>query len=485
MAGGNFINYDKVLPGYYANYATEEELSFSPGTRGVVVVPKFMKWGADGVVIDISSPTQCLDALGYDYSDPELWWLREIFLGTNRTPAPSLVRIVRVLPAAAAKATVTISPLVCTAKYKGTRGNDIKVAIVGDPDALDSAVYYRVWVRTFVDDVLMDEQTVGTFIAASDPGNVQPTVAMLQNNAWVDFSGTGNLAVAAATALVGGADGGASTGDTDPDGNAIVQPTASEYAAVLDTLVRPLLFNILICESRLATAKDLFVSFIQDMGANEGKYCQVVTGYKDTQTILNQEYAIFIANGYTKTDGSIIDAQNACFWLGGAEAGCPYNASLTYAYHMSAADCYPRLSSSQMVAYTQAGVLCFLDNYGQISVCSDIDNLHSFTKDRGYSLSKNRIIRTLQTILNSIYEISHKSIIGAVDNNPDGRSELRAALIQFLKSVESARGIQNFTGGDESELAVSPGAKADEVIVDFVIQPVDSVEKIYNQIKVR
>lgn len=89
---------------------------------------------------------------------------------------------------------------------------------------------------------------------------------------------------------------------------------------------------------------------------------------------------------------------------------------------------------------------------------------------------KNRLIRTLDGINNDITEIFESNYVGKINNNADGRSLLRATLIEYFNELQRMNAIQNFTAED---VTVNPGNDSDAVVIDCFVQPVDSVEKIY------
>jgi len=63
-----------------------------------------------------------------------------------------------------------------------------------------------------------------------------------------------------------------------------------------------------------------------------------------------------------------------------------------------------------------------------------------------------------------------------VNNNADGRSLLRATLIEYFNELQRMGAIQNFVTED---VTVASGTSSDAVVIDCYIQPVDSIEKIY------
>ncbi|GAE89527.1 phage tail sheath N-terminal beta-sandwich domain-containing protein [Acetivibrio straminisolvens] len=186
IGGGVFTIQNKVLPGAYINFVALGTRIVT-GSRGVAALPVALNWGPDSKIITIDAGDfnkQSMALFGYDPTAPELLLIREAF---KRAKTLKLYRI-NGAGGSAAKATKTIGGITVTAKYNGTRGNDIKILIqtnVDDETKKD--------VITYLGTVEVDRQTV---VNASE----------LVANDYVTF-GSGTLTNAAATALTGGANG--------------------------------------------------------------------------------------------------------------------------------------------------------------------------------------------------------------------------------------------------------------------------------------
>ena len=57
----------------------------------------------------------------------------------------------------------------------------------------------------------------------------------------------------------------------------------------------------------------------------------------------------------------------------------------------------------------------------------------------------------------------------------------KAAIVGYLLDIQANNGIQNFIADD---VEVLPGTDIDAIVVNIVIQAVDSIEKIYMTIEV-
>lgn len=250
--------------------------------------------------------------LGYPMTDPALRFLQQIFRGTK--PAPQVRPGAAVSPDAtsSAQATATMTPLTATAKYPGVRGNAITVSVVQLPDQESQ---YQV--STIVDGLVVDQQTAAK-------------VEDLVPNAWVTWSGTGNLAANAGTPLKGGEDGTVEN---------------AGYSAFL-TAIEPYRFDVLIYDGSDATTLTAMSGFVKRMCEDNGRYCQLVASFT---TGPDSRYCIDVQSGAVLGDGIKLTKQQMCWWVGGAEAGAKANESLTYASHPDATAPDPVLTNAQVI----------------------------------------------------------------------------------------------------------------------------------------
>lgn len=221
------------------------------------------------------------------------------------------------------------------------------------------------------------------------------------------------------------------------------------------------------------TNKLTIATWIESMRENEGVKVQVVFAnyVADSEAIINVHQGIKLANGTTLTAAQVV------VWVAGITAGVSINKSNAGQKYVGAIDVVPRMTKTEMEAAITAGKFIFkVDTAQNVTVVYDINSLTTETSDKGKIFKKNRVIRTIDGINNDIVEIFESNYVGKVNNNADGRSLLRATLIEYFNELQRLNAIQNFTAED---VAVSPGVDSDAVIIDCYIQPVDSVEKIY------
>ena len=447
MAGGTWTSQNKKIPGVYINVKSSGNVAPSAGDRGTVAIAEPLSWGISGEVMEITPGEDLRPYIGYDITNEKALFLREMMKGSERTAGPSKILLYRPAGTGGVKASATIGQLTVTALYEGARGNDITIIIEEQVDKEDT---YDI--STVIDGTVADTQAV-------------TDLSKLAANAWVTFSGTGTtITETAGIALTSGAD-----------------PTVSsaDYANFL-TAIEPYQFDILVYDGTESTVIQAVASFVERISNNVGQKCQAVMA-GESAAKCNSEFVIAVQNGVKLDDGTSLTAQQATWWVGGAEAGALYNQSLTYAQYPNAVEANPKLTDAQAEAAVLAGYLCFIDSFDSVKVCTDINSLTSFSVDKGEEFAKNRVMRVLMQLCNDAYRQFSLYYIGKIDNNETGRSLLKGWLVGYLNDMQANGGIQNFTAED---VTVSAGKTVDAVVIEVWIQPVDSVEKIYMNVSV-
>jgi hypothetical protein len=444
MAGGNWTSQNKIIPGVYINTRSRGDVTASIGEKGVVAICEPLSFGPTGVISEYIPGTDPTPIIGSDLTSADALFLREMTKGSALTKGPKKVLIYRPTGTSGVEATATVGALTATAKYVGTRGNDITIII-----AANAVTGYDI--VTSVGGAIVDTQTVS---------DLKDLVA----NDWVTFSGTGTtITTTAGTALTGG-----------------VNPTVStsDYSAFL-TALEPYTFDIVCYDGSDATVRTAMKAFVVRVSNEIGKKCQVVMS---GATAMDSEWVINVNNGVKLADGTTLTAGQATWWVAGAEAGALYNQSLTFAIYPEAVEANPKKTNAQVETAIQAGDIVFIDDFGDVKLCTDINTLTTFSVEKGSEFSKNRVMRTLNQICNDVYEYFSKYFIGKLDNNDTGRNLMKAWVVKYLNEMQANNGIQNF---DAEDVSVTQGNTLDSVLVDIAIQPVDSVEKVYATITVR
>lgn len=440
MAGGTWQSQNKIRAGAYINFVGVAKGLMTVGDRGIVALPLPLTWGAEGTLIEVLSTDMLTNdaraLVGCNAFDSEA----KLLAGALTYAYKALVyRTTK----GGAKAKVTLGNLVVTAKYAGTFGNQIQVSIAKDTDSGIFTVY------TYVKGSVVDTQRV-------------VEIADLDNNDYVVFSGTGALAETAGSTLNGGTDG-----------------TATNDFGEFFELIKMAKWQVLAMFSTELQVQANTINLIKTLREEEGRYVQAVVcnnATVDYEGIINSVCGAVI-NGveYSVSDFVAIVA--------GMTAGASFNESNTARKIEGATKIIGELTDADIKKGLQKGhFILSTSSSGNIKVEQDINSLHTFTIDKGYVFSKNRVIRTLDEIGTTTCVTWEDNYMGKVDNNEDGRTAFKADLIQYANELMRLNGITEFDSLED--LKVERGSDIDVVLVDWNVKPVDSMEKLYMTVAV-
>ena len=307
----------------------------------------------------------------------------------------------------------------------------------------------------FIVQTLLDGQAVDSQVVSAISGLVA--------NDYVEWSGTGTLAVNTGVKLTGGTNGEASL---------------TNYSAFLSAL-EVQRFDILIYDGTDTSTKQAVCNFVKSQSNDEGIKCQaVVSNFNNPD---NECVISVYPQSVTLVDGTVLANEELTWWVGGSSAGAKANESLTYAAYTDAVSASPLLTAQQQRDAISAGQLCLISEYGSIKVLTDINCFRTLRVEKGQLFKKNRVIRTLFGTCNDIYETFSRYYIGAVDNDEEGRKSFKAEIINILNRYQGLRALQNV---DVDDVTVLKGTDSDAIVIELYEQPVDSVEKIYINITI-
>lgn len=427
LGGGTYLVQNKTLPGTYINFVSKATTMGGLGERGTLCIGMEMDWGSGEMMTIESSEFQTgiKAILGYDYLDDAMLPYREMFAGAQTL---KLYRL-----NGGTKASVTLENLVATALYGGKRGNDLQVSVV---ENVDEDGYFDVC--TYLEGTLVDEQTVAS-------------IAELTESSYVTFSGTGDLAVAAAANLIGGT-------TTETTGSGYTDFLAAAEAEE---------FQVLAYAGDDDTTKKLFVNFTKRLRDDEGiKFVTVLYDYTDA------DYEGVI---------SVSPSADLVYWVSGMTAGAEVNESLTNTLYSGeyTVDC--KDTKSNYSKRLQAGEFVFYADGTDVRVLRDINTFTSYESTKNSDFSSNRVVRVLDSIGNDVARIFSAYYLGKQTNNANGRNLLKAEIIAYCEELLSIEAIENFTSDD---IVVEAGDEKQDVVVYASVQPTDAMEKLYMRVEV-
>ena len=443
-AGGTWKVQNKQRPGAYVNFVSVAKPLGSIGDRGVVTCALPMTWGPTDKLITLcgedllngkSIPKVGCDAFDTEASLP----FRTALSGCYKA---LLFR----LNSGGAKAFVDVESNVfkIEAKYEGTTGNDISVVITANKPTSGE---YTV-------DVLFKGTQKESFIVQNlkDFEDIE--------SEWVDFiisESAASIPVTSGASLAGGTNG-------------EVSKSLSNYFS----LVGGETWQCLAVNSTEAEIQPLIVDFIKLMREKRGKKVQaVVYNYEGA----DYEGIISVNQGYV-TDIDTVGIDLFPLYVASITAGANVNESNTARVIDGATSIINPIAEEDIEDALKVGK--FLLTYrqdGAVCIEKDINTLHSFTVDKNYAFSKNRVVRCLDEIGNTVALVFNRNYCGKIDNNEIGRNVYKTELISMMDQLVSLGAVQNFNGA--SDITILPGSDVDSVVVDMTVQPVDSMEKLY------
>lgn len=538
MAGGTWIDQNKVRPGVYINYKSAPASLATMGERGTVAIARVLDWGEQGKFYTIESPSDCAQ-LGHSITDPEMLFVRQILLGSNRTQGATKILVWALnqkTTTTAAKAVIDHGggTLTVTSKLVGEEGNKLSVEFVDG----SSGGYIKCFTKYNGEVVATssdfsnpsghpaDNSYVSFFVSGSpiyqletvnlsggETGASKATATISDTTATAKYPGTygnrlsfdieheGDGSPYTINTYLDGVivdsqtftswdgsfgndyvtfDGDFSNGGirTALTGGANGTPATTAYSDFLNALELQK-FDIVIYDGTDATIKTAFADFVKRLSNQEGVKCQAVLSdatNPDNECIIN-----VYPQAVTLTDGTELAASELTWWVGGASAGANVFESLTYASYPDAVEVDPVLTSSQQEAAINAGKFALISQFDRIQVLTDINSFVTFAVEKGKAFRKNRVIRTIFGLCNDIYKTFATYYIGAVHNDEEGRNSLKAEILNLMNRYQGNRALQNVEADD---VTVSAGVDSDAVVIEVYIQPVDSIEKIYINITI-
>lgn len=433
LGGGSFTTQNKVLPGTYINFVSAASSTPELSERGIATMPLELDWGKEGSVFTVSSEEfqkNSLTLFGYAYEHEKMKGLRELFRGASTLHAYRL-------NGGGTKAENDYA----TAKYSGTRGNDIRIVIQENAD--NTSMFD---VITYLDSVKLDTQTV----AKADE---------LKSNDYVDFKSGAVLAKTAAKPLTGGTNG-------TVDGKAY-----QDYADRIESYT----FNIMGIVTTDETVKNMFVSFVKRMRDEVGIKFQVVL----YQCAADYMGVIDVKN---KVEEESWPESALVYWVTGAECGCMVNKSCQNKKYDGEFNVNTVYTQSELQTAIKAGEFVLHNVNSDIRVLEDINSMVTETDACGDIFKDNQTIRVIDQLGNEDAVLFNTKYLGTVPNNDSGRISLWSDLVKIRQQLQDVGAIENFT---DSDVEVTQGNSKKSVVVTGNVQVAGTMSKVYMTITVQ
>ena len=444
MAGGTFDKgVGKVRPGTYINFESTKQNPVSASERGTVIIPLAnTNWGEGGKMLTISAsaPDSQKLELGYSINDNDpagnMLLIREAFKGANTV-------IVYICTEGATKATKTGGGMVATAKYKGSRGNDLSFSVVANP------------VSGFDVTIFLAGEVVEKFTGIT-------TATGLAGSEWIQFAAheSDPVSAVASVALEGGTNSSSS--------NAGV----TAFLGACETVA----WNTMAFPFTDASLQAAALSKIKHLRENVGKYVQAVC----PNFTADYEGIINVANGY-QLEGTNLTAAQATAYVAGITAGAASTESNTQKAVAGAIGIQTPLTHDEVVAGINAGKFMFtLSDNGAVVCEYDINSLVSFTDKKNSSYRKNKVIRVYDSFGEALKANFPPN---RFNNDEEGWQVMegigKMLLKQFGPRSDGGSGALKNIDYTADFVVDRENSVGDQTYFNVGIEPVDSAEKLY------
>ena len=451
MAGGKFdARIGKTRPGTYINFESTRQGLIGGRERGKVLIPLIEHdYGPtkEFITLTAASPDAARAKLGYSvYSDnPSMLLIREAFKNSGT--------VIVYIPGQGSAATGTAGALTATAKYGGARGNSFKITIAANP------------VKGFDVTVFLDTKPVSKYEKLT---TIEELIS--QDDEWIKFSGTGNLAANAGLTLSGGATGKLSAGDI----TAFLDASETLY---WNTLAFPLAAT---GESGdptpalFAAVKSKIKYLREEVGKPRKAVVAKFAG--DYEGIIN------VTNGIEIEGGVKLTPAQATAWVAGVDAGASNTTSNTYLKYEGAVNIIGQKNNEEAVAAINKGEFFFsFSEEGDVVVEYDINSLTTFKKPKDKTYRKNRVLRVFDTFAECLMLNFPPN---KYDNSPDGWDIMEGVGKAILKQFKDAGAVKNvdYETDFKVDRSLSTG---DKTFFNVGLEAVDSSEKLFFTIKTR
>ena len=434
IGGGTFTVQNKILNGAYINFVSVSKASASLSDRGVATMPLELDWGVDNAIFEVTPADfqkNSLRIFGYPYTHEKMKGLRDLFMKIKKLYAYKLT-----------SGGVKAENVYCTAKYAGTRGNDMKVVITANVDETE-----KFDVKLYMGTSVVDEQ-----IAVA-------SVADLKANDFVDWKTDSELEVTAGIALTGGTNG-------TVDGTA--------HQTYLDK-VEPYAFNTMGVVVTDDTTKRLYTAFVKRMRDQVGAKFQLVLH----KIAADYEGVISVENDAVGST-SVADL---VYWVTGAEAGCPVNKTLLNQKYDGEFTVDVDHKQSALEDAMTSGKFMFHNVNGEVRVLADINTFVSGTDDKSVEIfDDNQCVRVMDQIANDIAVIFNTKYLGKVPNDAAGRISLWNDIVKHHSQLQDIRAIQDF---EPDDVTVNQGDAKNSVVVGDAVCIIVGMAKLYMTVTVQ
>ena len=170
------------------------------------------------------------------------------------------------------------------------------------------------------------------------------------------------------------------------------------------------------------------------------------------------------------------DASLTAYALACVEAGASWNESATMSTFGLDGALDEALSDDDLEIAIESGIMAIMKRIdGALCICKDI-NTRAKNSSIPAQLGKNRAVRLIETLRNTLRSLWETQYAGKVHNDETGRLLWKSKVCEVLNEFVAGHGIEQYESDD---IIVAAGEKSDEVIMTIPLQFIDSAELVY------
>lgn len=251
--------------------------------------------------------------------------------------------------------------------------------------------------------------------------------------------------------LSGGADGG---------GAIDLSPVEDEY------------FNVVVTDDQSPEMRQQISAWIADRCDKRGRYARCLFVDKNAlpDSAPDNMYLSLCVN---TVNG---DASLTAFALACVEAGASWNESTTMSTFGLDGALDEALSDEDLETAIESGIMAIMKRIdGALCICKDI-NTRAKNSAIPAQLGKNRAVRLIETLRNTLRSLWETQYAGKVHNDETGRLLWKSKVCEVLNEFVAGHGIEQYESDD---IIVAAGEKSDEVVMTIPLQFIDSAELVY------
>ena len=247
---------------------------------------------------------------------------------------------------------------------------------------------------------------------------------------------------------------------------------AASGGAIDLSLVEDEYFNVVVTDDQSPEMRQQIAAWIADRCDKRGRYARCLFVDKNAlpDSAPDNMYLSLCVN---TVNG---DASLTAYALACVEAGASWNESTTMSTFGLDGALDEALSDDDLETAIESGIMAIMKRIdGALCICKDI-NTRAKNSSIPAQLGKNRAVRLVETLRNTLRSLWETQYAGKVHNDETGRLLWKSKVCEVLNEFVAGHGIEQYESDD---IVVAAGEKSDEVVMTIPLQFIDSAELVY------